>query len=217
MKKLLIALVMLLAACGQVPNGTPVHAPASIASKAPSVSRTPHKHKVVKTVLVTRVIDGDTIVVEGGAHVRIIGIDTPEVGQCGYGPASKNMARLVLNKRVVLVPGARTDKDRYGRLLRYVDYRGTDEGLAQIKSGLAIARYDSRDGYGAHPREQEYIKADAASPNRCAGPTPQTQSPSPVLYPNCDAARAAGAAPLYQGDPGYNKDLDGDGDGVACE
>nr|WP_246355380.1 excalibur calcium-binding domain-containing protein [Nocardioides ungokensis] len=38
-----------------------------------------------------------------------------------------------------------------------------------------------------------------------------------VYYENCDAARAAGAAPLHRGDPGYGPHLDGDGDGVACE
>ncbi len=38
-----------------------------------------------------------------------------------------------------------------------------------------------------------------------------------VYYKNCDAARAAGAAPLHVGDPGYRSGLDRDGDGVACE
>lgn len=38
-----------------------------------------------------------------------------------------------------------------------------------------------------------------------------------VYYPNCDAARAAGAAPIYAGQPGYRAALDRDGDGVACE
>jgi hypothetical protein len=36
-------------------------------------------------------------------------------------------------------------------------------------------------------------------------------------YPNCDAVRAAGQAPLYRGEPGYRSGLDRDGDGVACE
>ena len=36
-------------------------------------------------------------------------------------------------------------------------------------------------------------------------------------YENCDAARAAGVAPMHIGDPGYSPDLDPDGDGVACE
>lgn len=36
-------------------------------------------------------------------------------------------------------------------------------------------------------------------------------------YKNCTAARAAGADPIYAGEPGYNNRLDRDGDGVACE
>ncbi|MFW0797133.1 DUF1524 domain-containing protein [Gordonia sp. CPCC 205515] len=38
-----------------------------------------------------------------------------------------------------------------------------------------------------------------------------------AYYANCTAARAAGAAPLYRGQPGYRSKLDRDGDGVACE
>lgn len=36
-------------------------------------------------------------------------------------------------------------------------------------------------------------------------------------FPNCSAARAAGAAPVRMGDPGYGRHLDRDGDGVGCE
>jgi hypothetical protein len=38
-----------------------------------------------------------------------------------------------------------------------------------------------------------------------------------VYYDNCDAARAAGAAPVNEGDPGYGPHLDRDHDGVGCE
>ena len=38
-----------------------------------------------------------------------------------------------------------------------------------------------------------------------------------VYYPNCDAARAAGVAPIYRGSPGYREGMDGDLDGIACE
>ena len=40
---------------------------------------------------------------------------------------------------------------------------------------------------------------------------------SSTYYNNCADARAAGAAPLYAGQPGYRAGLDGDHDGVACE
>ena len=36
-------------------------------------------------------------------------------------------------------------------------------------------------------------------------------------YANCDAVRAAGAAPIRPGDPGWSSRFDGDGDGVGCE
>jgi hypothetical protein len=38
-----------------------------------------------------------------------------------------------------------------------------------------------------------------------------------AFYPNCDSARAAGAAPIHLGEPGYRPPLDRDGDGIACE
>ncbi|MEU2494507.1 excalibur calcium-binding domain-containing protein [Streptomyces sp. NPDC007883] len=38
-----------------------------------------------------------------------------------------------------------------------------------------------------------------------------------VYYRNCDAAKAAGAAAIRRGEPGYAKRLDRDGDGVACD
>lgn len=40
---------------------------------------------------------------------------------------------------------------------------------------------------------------------------------SDVYYPNCAAARAAGAAPIMMGRPGYRRELDADNDGIACE
>lgn len=36
-------------------------------------------------------------------------------------------------------------------------------------------------------------------------------------WARCDAARAAGAAPIYRGEPGYRSEMDGDSDGIACE
>lgn len=38
-----------------------------------------------------------------------------------------------------------------------------------------------------------------------------------VYYDNCTAAKAAGAAPVSEGDPGYGRHLDRDGDGIGCE
>src|SRR5262245_28975722 len=41
--------------------------------------------------------------------------------------------------------------------------------------------------------------------------------PDSVYYPGCNSVRAAGKAPLHADDPGYRPEMDGDGDGIACE
>ena len=119
------------------------------------------------TWAVTSVVDGDTIWVSRDGvsrKVRLIGIDTPESGDGCYTQATRNLRGIIGGQRVTLTAGASDDIDRYGRLLRYVDVAGVDAGLRQIKAGYAVARYDSRDGYGQHTRETAYIRADAASP-----------------------------------------------------
>ena len=68
-------------------------------------------------------------------------------------------------------------------------------------------------------REQQAEQARQAA---AATPQPQPQQgfvsqPQQGSYRNCSEARAAGAAPLYRGQAGYNPRLDRDGDGVACE
>lgn len=48
-------------------------------------------------------------------------------------------------------------------------------------------------------------------------PEPQPERDRSVYFQNCDAARAAGAAPVREGDPGYAPHLDRDSDGIGCE
>ena len=75
---------------------------------------------------VVAVIDGDTIVIDNGRHVRVIGIDTPETvhpdldGPQPFGPeATARMSDLVEGRRVALEADA-TDSDHYGRELRHL-------------------------------------------------------------------------------------------------
>lgn len=115
-----------------------------------------------------RVIDGDTIVTSAGDTIRLAGIDTPERGQCGYSEATANLRRTLAGNTLTLTKAGLTDRDKYGRLIRYVDVGEQDAGMGQIMGGFARARYDSRDGYGRHPRQDDYVTADAATPSICA-------------------------------------------------
>lgn len=80
------------------------------------------------------------------------------------------------------------------------------------------------EGDGAAPAGQDG-NVDWGSHEQPAEPEPVYEEPAPepepvqenVFYQNCSEAKAAGAAPLYEGEPGYRRKLDRDGDGVACE
>ena len=97
--------------------------------------------------VVTRIVDGDTITVRllpNGPRrsVRMIGVNTPEVHgtvQCGGPAASRNLkAMLPVGRRVVLrADRAQPNKDRYGRILRYVHYQRKDLNYAQVRQGYA--------------------------------------------------------------------------------
>ena len=192
--------------------------PAALVSQCAPTQCAPAPAPVTYTV--GHVVDGDTVDVTAAdgssSRIRIIGIDAPETGSCEAAKATSALAGLVDGRAVTLSSGARDDVDRYGRLLRYVDVQGVDAGKRLIEGGLAVARYDGRDGYGAHPRQAAYVAADAASPAYACGPA--TPPPTSVYYANCDAVRAAGKAPLRAGQPGYETPrLDRDGDGIACE
>ena len=71
------------------------------------------------------------------------------------------------------------------------------------------------------------ITKDAPTPPVVSDPDPEpapaavspapAPAPSTTYYGSCADVRAAGAAPLHRGDPGYSRSLDRDGDGIACE
>lgn len=88
------------------------------------------------TVSVIRVIDGDTIVIEGGYHVRYIGIDSPESDEYYYSEAKQINTDLIAGKQVRLESDV-TDKDKYGRLLRYVFVDETFINAEMVRQGCA--------------------------------------------------------------------------------
>jgi len=95
------------------------------------------------TQRVTAVLDGDTLVLASGVHLRLIGINCPELAH-GADPAEPladaardRLAQLVLDRRVRVEPGAET-RDRHGRLLAHVFLDdGSDVQAALLEAGLA--------------------------------------------------------------------------------
>jgi len=104
------------------------------------------------TATVTHVIDGDTIIIEGGYRVRYIGIDTPEVEAFGMEAWQANH-RLVEGKEVRLERDV-SETDKYGRLLRYVYVNDIFVNAELVRQGLTKAK-----AYPPDIKYQDYLEA----------------------------------------------------------
>ena len=82
------------------------------------------------------VIDGDTIKLTEYRSVRLIGINAPEIGEHCYQEAKDKLKELVRGKKIRLEKD-RTDKDEYGRLLRYIYVNDLFVNSEMIRLGLA--------------------------------------------------------------------------------
>lgn len=191
-------------------------------------------------------LDGDSLSI-GGTQVRLFGIDAPEGSQtcnrsgsewrCGQ-DAKALLGSMVADKPVVC---EQRDTDRYGRIVAKCIVGAIDLAATMIEGGLAVslpafsdAYTDSESRVKSHgigiwgSEFQTPAEYRAANPNLFRPPAPPVQrqerfvsapsaSSGGVYFRNCAAARAAGAAPLYRGRPGYRPEMDGDNDGIACE
>ncbi len=121
--------------------------------------------------IVREVQDGDTVLVRTGGSdlpVRLIGIDAPEKGHPERPPeflgaeAASRLASLCEGKEVLLVPD-REDRDRYGRLLRYLILPGTPGDGGAVTANLEMVREGLARVLRRHPfsRRAEFEKAEA--------------------------------------------------------
>lgn len=188
------------------------------------------------------VTDGDTLQIRG-VKVRLFGIDAPESSQtctragkvygCGR-EAAFALADLVRNKTVTCT---RKDVDRYGRMVGVCIVGGTEINRWLVQQGWALPYLQYGGGIysgaagqaksagkglyaGTFQNPWDYRKNPASPPTAGTARTntvPPVVTKPTVYYANCTAARAAGAAPLRVGQPGYRAAMDRDNDGVACE
>lgn len=94
--------------------------------------------------LATKIIDGDTFLIEGGYSTRILGIDADERGYPCYDAAKNRLEELILNKEVKLEKRSE-NLDQYCRYLRYVFSDNQNISLELVKEGLAVARFSPED------------------------------------------------------------------------
>lgn len=182
---------------------TPVPVVTSVDIDATPVTSPPPTAALVEPVgetwIATSIIDGDTLDVTGpdGSHtVRLIGINTPERGECFSGEATEALRRLA-DGPLVLASDV-TDEDQYGRKLRFVETAdGVDIGAALVRDGMAISRRYEPDVSRSEIYDRLQAEAEAAgiglwAPDACG---PRTADVSIGLEIRFDA----------NGDDNHNK------------
>ncbi len=127
-----------------LPLSTP--SPTAIPTFQPEATSSATQGIEGERALVTKVIDGDTIVIEGDKTIRFIGMDTPEtvdprrpVG-C-FGKEASNETKSLLTGKIVILQKDVTEADKYKRLLRYI-FLPLDNGQT-----LFVQDYLVREGF----------------------------------------------------------------------
>ena len=90
--------------------------------------------------VVTKVIDGDTVILEEKFKIRLLGIDTDELKEPCYEVAKSRLKELILNKEVILEKDQK-DVDIYRRFLRYIFLEDQNINLQLVKEGLASSLF----------------------------------------------------------------------------
>lgn len=186
---------------------------------------------------VKSITDGDTIIVEINGvdyKVRYIGVDSPEPssGDLGVSASNANM-HLVLEKQVILIKDA-SEKDKYGRLLRYVVVGDTFVNDYLVSIGMAVAVSYPPDTACdiTFKKTQSHAKDNNLGMWSPVYLEPGTRSISPTsvnpVICNCsidyncrDFSSHSAAQACFEycgGSKSYNwSGLDRDRDGIACE
>lgn len=105
---------------------------------------------------VERVKDGDTIVLNDGQTVRLIGVDTPETVKPNapiepYGEEASAFTKQILTGKVIYLEKDVSETDQYGRLLRYV----------YLEDGTLLNEYLIKEGYGkmvTYPPDVKHVE-----------------------------------------------------------
>lgn len=95
---------------------------------------------------VVRVLDGDTLELRDGRHVRVIGVDAPELHsskspECYASEAATYLRELVEGREIALTYDDQGCEDRYGRTLAHVESSDGDVAELLVTRGLACAYF----------------------------------------------------------------------------
>ena len=188
--------------------------PSAAVAPTPTAPALPNNRQPARVV---RVIDGDTIEIENGEHVRYLGIDTPESDVNPnlssaefYGPEATEFNRQLVEGTIVYLEPDQTDRDHFGRLLRWIFLEdGTLVEAEMVRLGYAFVNIvPPDDRYADLLRDLEFVAREKrrgvwsefkpiAGGSGAVAPTPATEeaaaAPAPANAEACDPSLVPGA------------------------
>ena len=126
---------------------------------------------------VESVVDGDTIVIENGIRVRLLGVDAPEKSECYGEEARAELAKLVAGQDVILEKDQSGD-DNYGRLLRYVFVQNESPS----GDNLFVNKKIIRDGFA----RAQYVKPNKRYLSFLQAAEREARADEIGIWKNCD-------------------------------
>lgn len=179
----------------------------------PSATPTPSPTAAERLVLLAACLEDGASVVQGGQTV-VCTLDDAGVLVWMSEKESKTLLQARADSKRAAEVQASADKAAAEAAEKAAaDQAWVAAQQAEAERVVAQKAADDAAWVAAQQAEADRIAAELAAPPI----QPLVEAPSSVYYQNCTAARAAGAAPLYAGQPGYRLKMDSDGDGVACE
>lgn len=208
-----VPLLMIIAGCAQQPT----RLAASATTTTDTTTTTTTTTTPPPPVTVSSVVDGRTVTLSNGTKLVVLGLAPP--GECWAASSIEFATKTLVGKpvqalgsRLLLSDGADYAVLAAGQGAARVA-AGADAAIGQAEAAARQAGLGfwgpSCGGLDVKPAPQPVVPQPQ--------PEPEPAPPAAAYYANCAAAKAAGAAPLYAGQPGYRPALDRDKDGVACE
>jgi hypothetical protein len=162
------------------------------------------------------IVDGKSIFKE--SNWQVISQDPAENAQAEEGSTVKLGVKSLEKIEAEKAAAEKAAADKAAAELAAAQQAAAEKAAADAAAAAqAAAEQAARD---AAARQAVPVPAPAAPAAPAPAPAPAAPvapAPAAVYYANCTAARAAGAAPVYAGTPGYGKHLDRDGDGIGCD
>lgn len=158
-------------------------------------------------------VDGKKIIVE--KNWQVVSQDPAEGAQAAKGSTVKlgvkSLEKIAAEKAAADKAAAeKAAAEKAAADKAAAEKAAADKAAADAAAAAAKAAAEQAAAQQAVPQAPAQVPAAPA-------PAPVAPAPSSVQYANCTAVRAAGAAPIYAGTPGYGKHLDRDGDGIGCD